>query len=89
MGSIEAWERSALKFTPCNILKCNCLSFCSMVAGTPAKVVGVLNEPTPSLTMKHGKLSCRTLFISTTFSVPYLLLRGICIQINWTIIIKD
>jgi hypothetical protein len=26
-----------------------------MVAGTPARVVGVLDEPTPSLTMKHGK----------------------------------
>jgi hypothetical protein len=28
-----------------------------MVAGTPARVVGVLDEPTPSLTMKHGKKS--------------------------------
>ncbi|OAE33060.1 hypothetical protein AXG93_1913s1620 [Marchantia polymorpha subsp. ruderalis] len=26
----------------------------SMVAGTPARVVGFLQEPTPSLTMKHG-----------------------------------
>ena len=27
----------------------------SMVAGTPAKVVGFLEEATPALTMKHGK----------------------------------
>lgn len=27
---------------------------CSMVAGTPAKVVGFLEESTPSETMKHG-----------------------------------
>lgn len=27
----------------------------SMVAGTPAKVVGTLKEDTPSLTMKHGE----------------------------------
>lgn len=29
---------------------------CSMVAGTPAKVVGFLEESTPSETMKHGIL---------------------------------
>lgn len=28
---------------------------CSMVAGTPAKIVGTLQEDTPSLTMKHGE----------------------------------
>ncbi|KAH6557189.1 hypothetical protein KP509_1Z129600 [Ceratopteris richardii] len=36
----------------------------SMVAGTPARVVGVLEEPTPSLTMKHGMLMCFTFITS-------------------------
>ncbi|CAK9870699.1 unnamed protein product [Sphagnum jensenii] len=30
------------------------LTKCTVAAGTPAKVVGFLEEPTPSLTMKHG-----------------------------------
>lgn len=31
------------------------MKFLSMVAGSPAKVVGKVEEPAPSLTMKHGK----------------------------------
>ncbi|XP_002963187.2 serine acetyltransferase 2 [Selaginella moellendorffii] len=31
----------------------------SVAAGTPAKVVGTLEEPTPALTMKHDAMSCQ------------------------------
>lgn len=49
ISSIEHWLLTVLCMLKYAVI-------CSMVAGTPAKVVGFLEESTPSETMKHGIL---------------------------------
>jgi len=50
---------------PCSIPIAVFVLWRSMVAGTPAKIVGTLQEDTPSLTMKHGETDLAPLLTVT------------------------